>query len=266
METASTFREYLGYLATVGKVDPCGYLRKGGDRIYNLALLAKDFEQRREPPYNYDEIIALAFSYIREQTNATSPSLKLNPDTLYDESETKKLFTALNPKTTNFTYGRGLENCIDIYLQIDKAQIQSLVDDLKKYLDEAKVKEEDGNFRIAGEEPLTFRVLQGADIDETFPAKAVKSDTFIPSVDIRPLAYDIRHNDVPDRPYTEPPVNGLYKKPAVLQTSDLDAARCDQQILVLLAALDQAKMPVVLTFRSGGKIVSNLESDTGTPT
>lgn len=258
LEKAHTIDEYLGYLATIGKIDPYGFLQSKEGKIKDLAILAKDFD--REKSYSPSEMIGLAFAYIREQANTENPALKLNPTRIYDELETINLYNAFNPRQRNFWYGHHLENATNLYLQIDQAQIQPLIDLLKQWLKEARVEDETYGSRIKGSEPLQFRLLNNKTTEEDFTEHAKKYGTvFVPTVEIRPLAYGIRRNDISAKPYTEPPVSGLYGEPAVLSESDLDIARCDQQILILLAILDQNKIPVVITFRSGDTTVSNLE-------
>ena len=258
LEKAHSLDEYLGYLATIGKIDPYGLLQSREGKIKDLAILAKGFD--REKSYNPEELIVLAFAYIREQTNAENPALKLNPDCTYDEMKIKNLYKAFNPRRRNFWYGHHLENATNLYLQIDQPQTQALIDLLKQWLQEARVEEETHGSRIKGFESLQLRLLNQQATEEDFAEHTKKyGAVFVPTVEIRPLAYGIRHEEIPARTYTEPPVSGLYGKPAVLKDSDLTLARCDQQILSLLAALDQNKVPIVITFRSGDTIVSNLE-------
>lgn len=260
LEQARTFQEYLGYLATTGKVDPYGFLqgREGG--INDLSMLAKNFG--REKKYTYDEIIERAFAYIKEQTNTPTPRLRLNPNRTYDEQEIKNLRSALNPQNRNFWLGFSLENRMTVYLQLDQSQLQSLTEWLKQWLKEAQVEDQPEGVRISGLDPLVLSLFYGKAVEADFAGDKDKyGQTFVPSVEIRPLAYGLRHHEIPSQPYTEPPVNGLYKKPAALTDGDLGWARCDQQILILLAALDKAKVPIVITFRSGSsKNVSNIEA------
>ena len=259
LEKAHTLKEYLGYLATVSKTDPYGFLQGNIERINDLAILAKDSNRRKSN--NPEEIITLAFAYIKEQANVETAALKLNPNRTYDELETKNLYRAFNPQQRNFWYGHGLENTTNLYLQIDQTQTQALIDSLKQWLPKARIKDEIDGFHIRGSEPLGLYLPNPQTTGENFVKDTKRYGTvFVPTVEIRPLAYGIRHDEIPNRPYTEPPVSSLYGEPAVLKDSDLAMARCDQQILNLLATLDQNKVPIVITFRSGNITVSNLET------
>ncbi|MFA6533990.1 MAG: hypothetical protein WCT37_02340 [Patescibacteria group bacterium] len=258
LEKAHALSEYLGYLSTIEKIDPYGLLQSKEGKIKDLAILAKDFD--REKKYSPNEIIELAFAYIRKQANTKNPKLKLNPARTYDEVETKNLYNAFNPRQRNFWYGHHLENATDLYLQIDQPQIQALIDLLKQWLGEARVEDEAHGSRIKGSESLQLRLLNPQATEEDFAEHTKKyGAVFMPTVEIRPLAYGIRHDEIPAKPYTEPPVSGLYREPAVLKESDLALARCDQQILSLLATLNQNKVPIVITFRSGNITITNLE-------
>lgn len=135
-----------------------------------------------------------------------------------------------------------------------------MIDLLKRWLKEARIEDETYGWRIEGDESLQFRLLNSETTKGDFTEYSEKYGTiFVPTVEIRPLAYGLRGNDVPTKPYTEPLVSGIYRKPAVLNEYNLGIARCDQQILILLATLDQKKVPIVVTFRSGNITVSNVE-------
>lgn len=75
LEKAHALDEYLGYLATIGKIDPYGFLQSREGRIKDLAILAKGFDKGKS--YSPSETIELAFACIREKAHTEDARLKL---------------------------------------------------------------------------------------------------------------------------------------------------------------------------------------------
>jgi hypothetical protein len=260
LKKAKSLDEYLGYMGTIGKIDPYGFLQYEEGRIRDLATISKGFDRART--YSQGELIELAFAYIGQHAQTENPKLKLNLERAYDKIETRNLFDAFNPRGKNFPRGHNLENFIDLYVQADRSRLQNLIDTLRRSIAESQVTDETHGSRIKGSEPLQYRLINGeltrndfADFTEQYGA------AFEPAVEIRPLAYGLGRNDIPTQPYTEPRVSGLYGKPGTLNKRDLDIARCDQQIQILLATLHEKKYPMVVTFRSGRATVTNVETE-----